>query len=94
MMAQKLLLRMHSMIVCVSPACYPYIPDCTAPGHLPTWGVKMQGGVLAQGGVPANLGGPAQGVYLPGGWGCTCLGGGGVPALGEGDATDWGRGCT
>ena len=34
---------------------------------------------LYPGGVPAQEGVPVRGVYLPGGWGCTCPGGG-VPA--------------
>ena len=67
---------------CVPPACFPYLPACTAPGGC-TW---SQGGTwsgrvyLVPGGVPA-LGG----VYLvPGGvsgsGGCTWSGG--VPGLG------------
>ena len=61
-----------------------------------SWGVPARG-CTCLGGVPVQGGVPACGVYLPGGWGCTCpggctspgrctcLGGGGVPAQ---------RGCT
>ena len=71
-------------LLCVPPACSPYLPVCTAPeGGL---GVPAQGsvparrctcrGVTCQGSVPAQ-GVPAWEVYLP--EGCTCPG---VPVQG------------
>ena len=56
-------------IGCVPPACYPYLPACTALWGVPARGVPA-GGVPASrvsGGVPARRGVPAQGVYLSGG---------------------------
>ena len=46
---------------CVPPACYPYLPACTAPGRctclggVPAWGVYLPGGCTYLGGVPAQV---------------------------------------
>ena len=74
-------------IGCVPPACWLYLPACTAPGgggYLP--GEYLPRGCTCLGGVPAQVGVPEQGVYLPRGWTCP----GGVPAQG----VDLPRGCT
>ena len=85
---------------CIPPACWPYLPACTAQG------VPALGGVLATGGLPGPRGvsapvgdgvsprlgrvpGPGGRCLLPGG--CLVLGGpapkegGGIPACTEAD---------
>ena len=76
---------------CIPPACWPYLPACSAPGGVPDpGGVYLLGGLSAPGGVPGLggllPGGVCWGVYLVWGvsaQGCTCSGG-----------CTWSGGCT
>ena len=71
-------------VECVPPACWPYLPACTASGgYLVPGGVYLIWGVyLVRGAVPGLRGVPGpEGVYLV--WGS-------VPGLG----VSWSRGCT
>ena len=54
---------------CVTPACCPYLPACTALGGVPARGVCICPGGTCPGGCTCLGGVPAQGcVYLPGGY--------------------------
>ena len=78
---------------CVPPACWTYLPACTAPGGACSWGVSTPGRCLRPGGwgcLPLVLGGSAprgipasgRGGLLPGG---CLLPGGMYPSM------QWGR---
>ena len=65
---------------CIPPACWPYLPACTAQGGAWSQGVSALGGCLLQGecllwGGVCSRGVPAPGWGLPLG-GCLLLGGG------------------